>query len=97
MSKIKVTLVGSAINRPKGQKLTLRALGLQAHPEGGHYHEIYRAAPVKPGGRSAMTSIAAGDSSMSTAARPSRVAAWGCQLSRPHEGPSGPAFHFEQR
>ena len=29
MSKIKVTLVGSAINRPKGQKLTLQALGLR--------------------------------------------------------------------
>ena len=35
----------------------IRALGLQAHPEGGHYHEIYRAAPAQAGGRSAMTSI----------------------------------------
>ena len=29
MSKIKITQVGSSINRPKGQKLTLQALGLR--------------------------------------------------------------------
>lgn len=34
----------------------IRALGLQAHPEGGHYRETWRDVPAD-GGRGAMTSI----------------------------------------
>jgi len=34
----------------------IRALGLQAHPEGGHYRETWRETPAD-GGRGAMTSI----------------------------------------
>lgn len=34
----------------------IEALGLQAHPEGGHYRETFRDAPAE-GGRGAMTAI----------------------------------------
>jgi predicted cupin superfamily sugar epimerase len=35
----------------------IHRLGLQPHPEGGHYIETYRAAPAEGGGRGATTAI----------------------------------------
>lgn len=35
----------------------IRRLGLQPHPEGGHYVETYRAPPAQAGGRGATTAI----------------------------------------